>query len=118
MRPFGLLVALLAAVAALSLAARLPAGTQRRLNCSPHPALAAEYVIDANHLTAKVLRVRRRHFLPGSKLDPRTNRLYLVTFRLLKPNPVLGPGQHKLFSYVAWIPAAGAWCYRHGGTGP
>lgn len=109
-------VSICLALCAASTAAAAPGA--KRLNCSPKPAIAAEYVVDANHLSARILHVQRRSLLPGSKLSAKTNRLYRVTFKLLKRNTMLGTGVHSLFAYVAWIPLAGAWCYRHGGSGP
>src|ERR1700757_4803866 len=80
--------------------------------CSARPAGAAQYVLDANRLVAHVVRVQQRHLLPGTTLNPRTNRLYLVTFKLLKPNRVIGRrGQHALFAYVRWNTALAKWCY-------
>jgi len=108
-------VATVVVVAGLSASA----SAASRPRCSLNPQVAAHYILAVNHLTAHVIAVKRwkiPSFEPSP--SPSLKRLYLVRFRLLKPNVVLGPGVHEFFAYVTRPTAMEPWCFKKGGSGP
>jgi hypothetical protein len=71
-------------------------------------------------LDTSLISVRRWPLLEADRLDPRLNRLYLLTYRVRKPAPpvVPRPGIRQTFAYVA-RPAVGArWHLVRFGSGP
>ena len=109
-----------AVIAATSLTVPLPTAARPALLTFAQPKQAAAYALKLMKLRSRLVSVKRWPLLRKDHLDPRLNRLYLLTYGVTKRAPPTIPntGVYQSFAYVARPRVGVRWHLVRYGTGP